>query len=76
MLVGDFNCVIEPIDVELNFNDKFSQDLHNFCNELLYTDAYRTLHPNVKQFSFFRRGATASRLDRIYLPPLLGATPT
>ena len=75
VLVGDFNCVLHPLDVEANFLAKSSPALLRLVNDLCYVDAYRVLHPATRQFSFYRRGGTASRLDKVLLPPLLESAP-
>ena len=75
VLVGDFNCVLHPLDVEANFLAKSSPALLRLVNDLCYVDAYRVLHPATRQFSFYRRGGTASRLDKVLLPPPPGVRP-
>ncbi len=75
VLVGDFNCVLHPLDVEANFLAKSSPALLRLVTDLCYVDAYRVLHPATRQFSFYRRGGTASRLDKVLLPPLLESAP-
>jgi exonuclease III len=78
VLVGDFNCVINQIDTEdqaFVSNRKFSQELFNIVRDFLYIDAFRVLFPVKVQFSWHRRGNSSSRLDRMYLPPLLESRP-
>lgn len=74
ILIGDFNCVMEPRDREgaqpLPLHST-SPPLAAILAEVLYTDAFRTLHPAATAFSFHRRGATSSRLDRAYLLSLI-----
>ena len=40
-----------------------------------YVDSFRVLHPTATVFSFNRPGSASSRLDRIYIPPLLESRP-
>jgi len=40
-----------------------------------YSDFFWTLHPVAPIFSFHRRDVAPSRLDRVYLPPLLEDRP-
>ncbi len=78
ILVGDFNCVIQQMDTEdLSFvvNRKFSQELFDIVTSFRYVDAFRVLFPAKVQFSWFGRGKSSSRLDRVYLPPLLESRP-
>ena len=71
VICGDFNCVIDPIDTQGNFANKKCDPLKQLVELFSYSDAYRVAHPNGSEFTFFRRGAAASRLDRFYLPPQL-----
>ena len=68
---GDWNCVTEKIDLENDkyFDDRKSQDLINILKEFSLVDAFRHLHGRKKQFTWQGRdGASASRLDRFYVP--------
>jgi hypothetical protein len=78
LLVGDFNCVLHAIDRSSN------PPLPQYCTSTTlpallsaasYSDSFRVLHPTTRVFSFHRRGYEASRLDRVYLPPLLESRP-
>jgi hypothetical protein len=72
MLVGDFNCVLNLLDTEygrLRSTHKCSVVLGAMVAELLYVDPYRVLHPFARTFSWYRRGQTSARNDRVYLPP-------
>ena len=40
-------------------------------NDFNYSDPYRLLNPDGKDFTFCRPNCAASRLDRFYLPPHL-----
>jgi exonuclease III len=70
LLIGDFNCVVDHRDLAIPDNYRHSTALSALLTELHYVDAYRILHPEVRQFSWHRRNAAASRLDRLYLPVL------
>jgi exonuclease III len=78
VLVGDFNCVISQADTEdqaFVANRKFSQELFDIVSDFQYVDAFRVLFPVKVQFSWHCRGKSSSRLDRLYLPPLLESRP-
>ena len=66
---GDFNCVMEEIDTESNFKNKNCPALQDFLATFNYSDAFRILHSDMVDFTFYRQGAAASRLDRFYVPP-------
>ena len=68
ILIGDFNCVISEKDVIQNFSQKKSTALALLVNTFDYTDCYRHLQPQGREYSFSRPGCTASRIDRIYVP--------
>ena len=68
---GDWNTVLQKNDLEnpRYFQDRKSVDLLNLVNEFSMIDAFRYLHKNKKEFTWHGRdGASASRLDRFYLP--------
>jgi exonuclease III len=77
-LIGDFNCVINPFDVQIGpqpfDNHKFSEVLRNIVTDFAYVDVYRQLYPNTVQFSFFCPNALSSRLDRLYVPHLFATS--
>jgi hypothetical protein len=79
LLLGDFNCVLHTIDqsstASLRTSQKYSSALVSLLDVGGYTDSFRTLHPATSVFSFHRRGSEPSRIDRIYLPPLLESRP-
>jgi hypothetical protein len=68
-------CVLHLIDqsstVPLRKSNKYSPALASLIDAGSYVDSYRVLHPTTPVFSFHHRGCKSSRLDRIYLPPLL-----
>ena len=76
IIVGDFNCVTDPRDVENNsFANRNVPFLTDFLDNNHFSDAFRVLHPATTRFSWHRRGFAAGRLDRIYLPPTLESSP-
>ena len=77
ILVGDFNCVQLAADVDqvAPLGHRFSHPLAAILADFQYSDSFRTLHPAAAVFSFYRRGLPPSRLDRVYLPPLLESRP-
>ena len=71
IMAGDWNCVLDKLDLENDayFNDRKSRDLENIINEFEYIDAFRALHRRKREFTWQGRdGASASRLDRFYIP--------
>ena len=71
---GDWNCVTEKIDLQHDryFNDRKSQDLTNIIREFGLVDAFRHLRGRAREYTWQGRdGASASRLDRFYVPPCL-----
>ena len=76
ILIGDFNSVIDVKDVENQTSvAHVCHYLKKYIADNMYSDAYRVLHPTQLRYSWYRRGFTAARLDRVYLPPLLAAAP-
>jgi hypothetical protein len=72
VLAGDWNAILEQCDTTRNFQPKFCKVLARIVTNLNYTDSFRYLHPNDREFTFHRGALIAqSRLDRIYLPPHL-----
>ena len=68
VLGGDFNSILSPKDTERNFNDKTCPALKDLIENCKYSDAYRFLHPDGRDYTFYRPNCAASRLDRFYLP--------
>ena len=66
---GDFNCVLKAIDIEdgRGFDSKKCPVLADITSAGSLFDPFRFLHPHKKEFTFFRPGCAASRLDRFYL---------
>ena len=74
---GDWNCVIENIDLqsERYFQDRKSRDLENIVRHFNYLDCFRYLHGRKREFTWDgRQGASASRLDRFYIPDTMATT--
>ena len=69
ILGGDFNCVLKAVDIEngIGFTQKRCPQLADLVRGKNLHDAFRHLHPNVREFTFFRANAAPSRLDRFYL---------
>ena len=68
---GDWNTVLAKIDLEdpKYFQDRKSVDLSNIVNEFGLIDTFRHLYRNKKEYTWQGRdGASASRLDRFYIP--------
>ena len=66
---GDFNCVLQSIDVEngTGFQQKNCLQLADLVRAKNLKDVYRSLYPNIREYTFFRATAAPSRLDRFYL---------
>jgi exonuclease III len=76
VLVGDFNCVLAPLDVDRPLHrHRISATLQSLINDFSYTDSFRTLHPTASVYSYRRRGHPAARLDFALVPPLLESRP-
>ena len=69
ILGGDFNCVLQPMDIEngTGFNQKKCPQLSDLLPTKNLQDVFRFLHPRTKEFTFFRTNCAPSRLDRFYL---------
>ena len=67
MVPGDFNCVIDPLDVEENFRNKPSIELRDLVTTFSLTDVYRARNPNAREYTFHRPGSSSARLDRVYV---------
>ena len=69
MLGGDYNCVLTPQDVEggVGFSQKFCPALKDLVWTAGLCDVFRVCHPRLEEFTFFRAGSAASRLDRFYI---------
>ena len=73
LLGGDFNCVLSPLDTEINFADKTCPALKDLVTGFNYSDAFRMLKPGLSEFTLHRKRCAASRLDRLYIPPTLAS---
>ena len=69
ILGGDFNCVLEKIDIEngTGFNQKKCPQLSDLVATKNLRDIFRHRNPRTKEFTFFRTNCAPSRLDRFYL---------
>jgi exonuclease III len=65
LLIGDFNCVLQPQDKQLWETHQYSRELDRLVTRVGYLDAFRQLHPQQKEYTWSRRGLAASRLDRL-----------
>ncbi|CAI5984150.1 unnamed protein product [Closterium sp. NIES-65] len=68
VLIGDLNIVADP---ELDKSSKLgtpaeNQKLLQICSRWDLQDAFRSLHPTCREFTFFSRSArTSTRIDRV-----------
>ena len=67
---GDFNCITDKQDATRNPEAKLSPSLKRLMKTFCWTDSFRRLFPNARQFSRYyehdRFGEGATRIDRIY----------
>ena len=68
IIAGDFNCVVARMDTEANFENKRCPALEDLLSVFNYGDAFRILHHDQVDFTFYRQGCAAARLDRFYVP--------
>ena len=71
---GDWNCVTQKIDLQNDryFDDRKSQDLMNIVRDFDLVDPFRHLRGRAREYTWQGRdGASASRLDRFYVPACL-----
>ena len=68
VLGGDFNSILSAKDTERNFVDKKCPALKDLVDSFNLSDAYRMLHPDGEDYTFYRPSCAASRLDRFYIP--------
>ena len=68
ILIGDFNCVTSPLDCETNYSNKKCESLKRLLETFNYSDCYRHIWPHKREYSFFRRGCTPSRIDNAFFP--------
>ena len=67
VIMGDWNCVLSPEDVERDFQIKNSPALEQIVQDNRLSDAFKHLHPSKTEFTFHRASVSRSRLDRLYL---------
>ena len=63
---GDYNSVVDPLDVEENFRNKRSIELRQIVQTFNLQDFYRVQNMQRITFTFNRPGSTSARLDRFY----------
>ena len=67
---GDFNCITDKQDATRNPEAKLSPSLKRLMKTFCWTDSFRRLFPNTRQFSRYyehdRFGEGATRIDRVY----------
>ena len=68
LIIGDFNCILSPLDTERNFADKNCAALKDLVDGFNYSDAFRLHKPNSSEYTFYRQNCSPSRLDRFYVP--------
>ena len=68
VIVGDFNCILSAKDTTANFESKVSKPLEDLVKTLNLSDAFRKLHPDSEEYTYYQRGHAPSRLDRAYIP--------
>ena len=69
ILGGDFNCVLDKMDIEngTGFNQKRCPQLSDLVSTKNMQDIFRHMYPRTKEFTFFRTNCAPSRLDRFYI---------
>ena len=67
-VIGDFNCVLSPLDTAGNFKDKHCPVLEDLVSTMKLVDGYRFLHPQGSDYTWVRQGFHPSRLDRVIYP--------
>ena len=69
LLAGDYNCILSAMDVEngVGFKNKNCPQLSELVKAKKLVDIFRRKNPNLREYTFNRGNAAASRLDRIYL---------
>jgi exonuclease III/ribonuclease HI len=66
MVMGDFNAIHDPLlDTNKNTNPKKPNILFETLTSYCFTDTFRHLHPNKKEFTWIGKGA-GRRLDYIW----------
>ena len=68
MVIGDFNSVLNKKDIEngVGFSQKYCPALKDLIASFDLIDSFRVQFPAREEFTFFRPGKAASRLDRFY----------
>ena len=71
VLGGDYNCILQNIDAASNQVNKKCQALQDLVHTFNLSDAFRHLHPQEVEYTWFRPNYSPSRLDRFYVPQRL-----
>ena len=73
VLSGDFNAILEPIDVEngSGFSQKNCPPLADLVKVKKMLDLFRYFYPTKAEYTFHRPNVSASRLDRVYVSETL-----
>ena len=71
VIIGDWNCVVESRETQAEFRLKFCPILKEVLSVFSLKECWFLLHPDQVMFSWHRKGAFASRLDRAYVPATL-----
>lgn len=73
---GDFNCHLNPLfdrlPAETGAPSKRARAVADTCDEFGFIDIWRTVHPDLKEFTFFSSAhRTGSRIDYFFVPKLM-----
>lgn len=66
---GDWNCIIDKNDATAHAEAKLSNSLKRVIKTFNMQDSFRSIHPNISEFSRYysnTRGQGATRIDRQY----------
>ncbi len=69
IVVGNFNCVNDTLDTQVNFKTKQCRALTDFLATLSLVDCLWHLHPGVREYTFYRPGISEFLLDQVWIPP-------
>lgn len=73
---GDFNCHLNPLmdrmPADPRVPSKRARALIDTCEEFVFIDVWRTVHPTSKEFTFFSKAyKSSSRIDYFFIPKLM-----
>ena len=66
-MVGDYKCVNNVRNVEENYRNKRSLELSQLVQAFELCDTFWRLHPQAREYTYYRTGSSSARLDRIYV---------